>query len=121
MPLPRQYVTTALNPIPTTHPHPALRPLQPAGHKRVANYIKAQDKNTRLRAYMSREEREVADINREAEEQLVHQHCTPERLVAERQGPGGEVQVLVKWSGLPYSEATWENSAALVQKKGEVI
>lgn len=55
-----------------------------AGHKRVANYIKRQDKQSRLRAHMSREELEVEDINREAEEQLVHQHCTPERLVAER-------------------------------------
>lgn len=52
------------------------------------------------------------DVERQMEEQLVQQHMELERVVAIRPEPltEGGVGYLCKWRGLPYAEATWENT-----------
>lgn len=61
----------------------------------------------RIRQTLSREERELHDVERQMEEQLVQDHMELERVVTIRSQKGA-IGYLCKWKGLPYSEATWE-------------
>ena len=47
-------------------------------------------------------------MERQMEEQLVHEHMELERVVSVRKEGEGKVGYLCKWRGLPYVEATWE-------------
>eukprot|EP00891_Asterochloris_glomerata_P009534 jgi/Astpho2/9534/Aster-x0402 len=47
---------------------------QLAGYKRVLNYMKKMDDLERARELMTREERELQDVDRQMEEQLIQEH-----------------------------------------------
>lgn len=66
-------------------------------------------------SFMSAEELELENIAKEMEVQLFQQYRIVDRVIAERQNLSGEVEYLIKWEGLPYSEATWENLNFLLE------
>lgn len=70
---------------------------------------------------MSAEELELENIAKEMEVQLFQQHRTVDRVISERQNPSGEVEYLIKWEGLPYSEATWENLSFLLENSDDSV
>eukprot|EP00889_Picochlorum_renovo_P004461 jgi/Picre1/31491/NNA_006843.t1 len=94
------------------------------GFKRVLNYCKRVDALAAKRAHMTVEELEEVDWRQSMEEEIVQQYKQVERVFGERlhaasqraehgyhTTEGGEENVeqyLVKWSGLPYADATWE-------------
>ncbi|PSC73016.1 CHROMATIN REMODELING 5 [Micractinium conductrix] len=84
----------------------ALTPL--AGYKRVLNYIKKCDEQEQRREYMTPEERELMDVQKQMEEEMVEEYKQAERVIGERQFSEGTLKFLVKWKGLPYCEATYE-------------
>ena len=110
---------------------------QLGGFKRILNYCRKMDQIAAGRAGLSVEEREEVDVRAELEAELEREHSQVERICGERlhtpmagpdsprnfdaQGvpaaPAAVVQLLCKWQGLPYSEATWE-SAADVERIG---
>ncbi|GAX85223.1 hypothetical protein CEUSTIGMA_g12643.t1 [Chlamydomonas eustigma] len=90
-----------------------------AGSKRVLNYIKKADDLESSRPFISREEQELRDVERQMEEQLVLQHSVVERICGERTGVSG-TRYLVKWEGLPYSEATWESEQDVLAAQAHV-
>lgn len=71
-----------------------------------------------LRGCMSREEMELLDVEDAMEAQLVEEHKHVERIVSERRQENGALQYLVKWTGLPYSECTWESSDDVFTVRG---
>ena len=70
----------------------------------------------RAREFLSREERELQDVERQMELQLIEEHMQLERIVAIRPQNKG-VGFLCKWKGLPYSEATWEDKDFVLTMK----
>lgn len=100
------------------------------GFKRVLNYCKRVDALAAKRAHMTVEELEEVDWRQSMEEEIVQQYKQVERVFGERlhaasqraehgyhTTEGGEENVeqyLVKWSGLPYADATWESAKDLI-------
>ncbi|TFY57604.1 hypothetical protein EVG20_g8476, partial [Dentipellis fragilis] len=82
------------------------------GLKRVDNYIKS------FRAYQARldaqgltqEEREALLLDKEREKEELETYKTVERIVAHRDGNGGQVEYFCKWTGLNYEHCTWESA-----------
>ena len=56
-------------------------------------------------------------MERQMEEQLVHEHMELERVVSVRKEGEGKVGYLCKWRGLPYVEATWEPVEVIQEAK----
>lgn len=68
---------------------------------------------------MTREEMELLDVEDAMEAELMEEHKFVERVVSERrQNADGALHYLVKWTGLPYSECTWENPDDVFSVKG---
>lgn len=97
------------------------------GFKRVLNYCKRVDALAARRAHMTVEELEEVDWRQSMEEEIVEQYKQVERVFGERlyavpqhayqTTDGGEENVeqyLVKWSGLPYADVTWESAKDLI-------
>mmetsp|Transcript_15385 Transcript_15385/g.45299 ORF Transcript_15385/g.45299 Transcript_15385/m.45299 type:complete len:1328 (-) Transcript_15385:31-4014(-) len=90
------------------------------GYKRVLNYMKRADELEAMRPYLSREEQELRDLELQMEEQLNQEHSQVERVFRQKANDGSMgSKYLVKWVGLPYAEATWEDEAELVAAGGQ--
>ncbi len=53
------------------------------------------------RAYLAPEERELRDVERQMEEELVASHMDADRVIAVRADPDGTLRYLVKARGVP--------------------
>ncbi|KAL4856079.1 Protein CHROMATIN REMODELING 5 [Chlorella vulgaris] len=103
-----------------------------AGFKRILNYIKKVEQEEQRRPWLSREECELLDVQKEMEEEIVEQYKQIERIIGTREfsdGTGecgvtgtarrggrkdtGQVKYLCKWRGLPYCDATYETGLDL--------
>ncbi|KAK9828376.1 hypothetical protein WJX81_001254 [Elliptochloris bilobata] len=98
-------------------PREALAQL--GGYKRVLNYIKRVDEAEVARAWLTPEEAELADVERQMEEQLVAQHRLVDRVIAQRSEPDGSLRYLAKWKDLPYAECTWETAQDIFAAGGQ--
>ncbi|PRW57711.1 CHROMATIN REMODELING 5 isoform A [Chlorella sorokiniana] len=83
------------------------------GFKRILNYIKKVEEQEARRPWLSREECELLDLQKQMEEEIVEEYKQAERIIGERHWTDGSVKYLVKWRGLPYCEATYETEAQL--------
>ncbi|KAL0021888.1 hypothetical protein WJX77_011593 [Trebouxia sp. C0004] len=95
---------------------------QLGGYKRVVNYMKRWDDLQAYRRVASREEKELQDVERCMEEELVAEHMQVERVIHLRlENVEGQQQLkyLVKWKGLPYGECTFETPEAISEAGGQ--
>ncbi|KAL3153482.1 hypothetical protein ABBQ38_011813 [Trebouxia sp. C0009 RCD-2024] len=95
---------------------------QLGGYKRVVNYMKRWDDLQAYRRVASREERELQDVERAMEEELVAEHMQVERVIhlrLEQVQDKQQLKYLVKWKGLPYGECTFETPEAISQAGGQ--
>ncbi|KAL4434102.1 hypothetical protein ABPG75_000543 [Micractinium tetrahymenae] len=85
---------------------------QHAGYKRVLNYIKKVEEQEQRRPWLTPEECELMDVQKQMEEEMVETYKEVERVIAERHftNPDGSLtpKFLCKWRGLPYCEGTYE-------------
>ncbi|KAK9824197.1 hypothetical protein WJX72_008454 [[Myrmecia] bisecta] len=92
---------------------------QLGGYKRVLNYMKKHDDLEAQRPYLSREEIELRDVERQMEEELIEDHMHVERVISQRMEPDGSLKYLVKWKGLPYGECTFETIQDIYKVNGQ--
>ncbi|KAI0743539.1 transcription regulator [Daedaleopsis nitida] len=80
------------------------------GLKRVDNYIKAYkvEQEALSNDKISPEEAETIILRREREKEEMELHKTVERIIAQRENDGGQVEYFCKWNGLNYDNCTWE-------------
>ncbi|QDZ20038.1 SNF2 family DNA-dependent ATPase [Chloropicon primus] len=78
------------------------------GYKRISNYMRKVKDAEAKKPYLSPEEIEQMDVEKEMELQLVEQHMEIDRIVEEQDCENHGTCYLIKWNGLPYSECTWE-------------
>lgn len=102
------------------------------GYMRVKNYMKRVEDLDRRLMYMSREEREAVDVDREMDIQAIEEYKGVERVVGHRtaeadeadededmgEAPPPMTEYLVKWRSLPYAECTWESELDLAPLEG---
>ena len=95
---------------------------QVKGIKRLENYCKQfiiQDQEIRLDPYITREDLEVMDMERERRSDEFAEYTVPERIIDSQRitldDGTEELQYLVKWSRLNYDDATWEDADAIVK------
>jgi len=89
------------------------------GIKRVQNYMKRVDELAYQMECLSPEEQELINVERQMQEELIADHMKIDRVIAEFI-EGDETKYLVKWSGLPYSENTWETKETLLNTENGV-
>ncbi|SMN21677.1 similar to Saccharomyces cerevisiae YER164W CHD1 Nucleosome remodeling factor that functions in regulation of transcription elongation [Maudiozyma saulgeensis] len=101
---------------------------QVKGTKRLDNYCKQfiiQDQEVRLDPYITREDIEVMDMERERRSDELDEYTVPERIIDSQRitldDGTSQLQYLVKWSRLNYDEATWENAADIVKLSPEGV
>ncbi|KAG0667073.1 transcriptional regulator [Monosporozyma unispora] len=92
------------------------------GLKKLDNYCKLyiiQDKEIRLDPYVTREDVELMDMDRERRLDEFQEYTIPERIIDSQRittdDGTTELQYLVKWCRLNYDEATWENANEIVK------
>ena len=78
------------------------------GYKRITNYMRRVNEADARKPYLSPEELEQINVEKEMELQLVSQHMHIDRIVEEQESDIHGNCYLIKWDGLPYSECTWE-------------
>ncbi|GAV52497.1 hypothetical protein ZYGR_0AG04880 [Zygosaccharomyces rouxii] len=98
------------------------------GIKRVDNYCKQfimQDLEFRLDPYVTAEDLEIMDMERERRLDEFKEFEEPERIVDSQRITDDEgvsqLQYLVKWHRLNYDEATWENATEIVKLAPEQV
>lgn len=104
----------------------ALRQIR--GIKRIDNYCKQfiiQDLELRLDPYVTAEDLEVMDMERERRLDEFKEFEKPERIVdssrVTTEDGASQLQYLVKWHRLNYDEATWENATEIVKLAPEQV
>ena len=83
------------------------------GYKRVTNYMRRVNEIEARKPYLTAEEIEQLDVERQMELQLVEEHMQVERIVEEEHADDFGTCYLLKWEGLPYSECTWDTQDAI--------
>lgn len=98
------------------------------GIKRLDNYCKQfiiQDQEVRLDPYITREDLEVMDMERERRLDEFEEYTHPERIIDSQRATlddgTSQLQYLVKWARLNYDEATWENATDIVKLSPEGV
>ena len=98
------------------------------GLKRLDNYCKQyiiQDKEIRMDPYLTREDLELMDMDRERRLDEFEEYSIPERIISSQRvtmdDGNNELQYLVKWRRLNYDEATWENANDIVKLSPEEV
>ena len=91
------------------------------GYKRVTNYLRKVNWNEDRRPYLSPEEIEQENVEKEMELQLVHQHMEIDRIVDEQDSEVHGLCYLIKWNGLPYSDCTWETADVIERCSAHAI
>ena len=90
------------------------------GIKKVENYFKHYERDQKQVATLSPEELEIRNINIEMEKELSKQHFRVERILDVTE-EDGDTYYFCKWTGLAYSESTWElNSDILPENQAEI-
>lgn len=101
---------------------------QVRGLKRLDNYCKQfiiEDQQIRLDPYVTAEDIEVMDMERERRLDEFEEFRLPERIIDSQRTSlddgTSQLQYLVKWRRLNYDEATWENATDIVKLAPEQV
>ena len=100
----------------------SIKNLGVAGVRKLENFIKREEENAMWLKDAQPEECEYHFIQKEMEREVYHQHVLAERIIAKRkvkvEAPGDPVRIeyMIKWKGLPYSEATWEEESLCTKR-----
>lgn len=101
---------------------------QVRGLKRLDNYCKQfiiEDQQVRLDPYVTAEDIEIMDMERERRLDEFEEFHVPERIIdsqrASLEDGTSQLQYLVKWRRLNYDEATWENATDIVKLAPEQV
>lgn len=86
------------------------------GLKKLENYIKRELELDYWRRYATPEDVEYYECQKDLAQDLLKSYNNVERIIAKYDKPDGGTDYYIKWENLPYSEATWEDSA-LIQRK----
>ncbi|XP_065165028.1 chromodomain-helicase-DNA-binding protein 1 isoform X1 [Atheta coriaria] len=86
------------------------------GIKKLENFKKREVEIAQWRRHASPEDIEYHECQLELAQGLLNSYNMVERIIAKYNRPDGGKDFFVKWECLPYSEATWEDSA-LIQRK----
>ncbi|CAH1797458.1 unnamed protein product [Owenia fusiformis] len=94
------------------------------GMKKLDNFIKTNNEIAMWKRQATPEDVEYFDCQQEMAQQLLDQHRNVERIIV-HQGAhktvAGQNDYLVKWSGLPYSDSTWEDGDLIEKKFPELV
>lgn len=93
------------------------------GMKKVENYVKKIEDYDDWKKYSTPEDIEYAECQLEMQQQLMGSYTTVERIV-DMQWSDKDAEYpdyYVKWSNLPYSDATWENGQLIEEDNQEQI
>merc|ERR1719402_859276 len=91
--------------------------------KKVENYVKKIEDYDDWKKYSTPEDIEYAECQLEMQQQLMGSYTTVERIV-DMQWSDKDAEYpdyYVKWSNLPYSDATWENGQLIEEDNQEQI
>lgn len=94
----------------------SLKEQKVKGIKKLENYIKREMDIEHWRRYATPEDIEYFECQKELSQELLKSYNNVERIIAKYDKPDGGTDYYIKWESLPYSEATWEDSA-LIQRK----
>ena len=96
----------------------SIKTLGVAGVRKLENFIKREDENELWLRDAQPEEEEYHFIQKEMEREVYQQHVIAERIISKRRtvGESHRVEYMIKWKGLPYSEATWEEESLCVKR-----
>ncbi|XP_017774812.1 PREDICTED: chromodomain-helicase-DNA-binding protein 1 isoform X2 [Nicrophorus vespilloides] len=94
----------------------SLKEQKVKGIKKLENFIKKETELSQWRRYATPEDIEYYECQLELGQGLLNSYNNVERIIAKYNRPDSGKDYFVKWECLPYSEATWEDSA-LIQKK----
>ncbi|CAI4060495.1 hypothetical protein N7582_001632 [Saccharomyces uvarum] len=101
---------------------------QVRGLKRLDNYCKQfiiEDQQIRLDPYVTAEDIEVMDMERERRLDEFEEFRLPERIIDSQRTSlddgTSQLQYLVKWRRLNYDEATWENATDIAKLAPEQV
>ncbi|WAQ99034.1 CHD2-like protein [Mya arenaria] len=98
-----------------------LREQKLSGLKRLDNYIKKMDEINEWKRFASPDDIEYYDVQQEYNEDLYKNCLAVERIIAHSDEKNsnegnGFPDYLCKWTGLPYSEVSWEDGELLSAK-----
>nr|XP_023015060.1 chromodomain-helicase-DNA-binding protein 1 isoform X2 [Leptinotarsa decemlineata] len=94
----------------------SLREQKVKGLKKLENYIKKEVEIQQWLKYSSPEDVEYYECQMEMSQDLLKSYNDVERIIAKYDKPEDGVDYFIKWTSLPYSDSTWEDSG-LIQKK----
>ncbi|CAG5091357.1 Oidioi.mRNA.OKI2018_I69.PAR.g12999.t1.cds [Oikopleura dioica] len=82
------------------------------GVRKLENFIRKERESEKWLKYASKEEIEFYHVQNEMERDVFQQHVHAERIITKRtvENEDGfeKTEFMIKWKGLPYSDATWE-------------
>lgn len=94
------------------------------GMKKLENYVKKQDELKEWKSNASPEDLEYFECQEHLMSEVYEEHMNLERIIAHgpsKNGDGTETEYFCKWSGLPYSECTWEEGSLISKKYQQKI
>ncbi|VDD90096.1 unnamed protein product, partial [Enterobius vermicularis] len=103
----------------------SLQAVNAKGMKKIDNYLKRLREIEEWKRTADKEYIEFLDCEQEMNEELFEQYKVVERVIAHQvsreKGEEDGVEYYVKWSGLPYSECTWEDSHLIARRYKDKI
>ena len=103
----------------------SIKTLGCAGIRKLENFIKREEEAEFWLRDAQPEESEYHMIQKEMEREVYQQHVLAERIIAKRivqldqadsNGRLERLEFMIKWKGLPYSDATWEEESLCVNR-----
>uniref|UniRef100_A0A0N5APN4 Chromodomain-helicase-DNA-binding protein 1 n=1 Tax=Syphacia muris TaxID=451379 RepID=A0A0N5APN4_9BILA len=103
----------------------SLKTVNAKGMKKIDNYLKRLREIEEWKRTADKEYIEFLDCEQEMNEELFEQYKIVERVIAHQvsrdKGDEDGVEYYIKWSGLPYSECTWEDSHLIARRYQDKI
>jgi SNF2 family DNA or RNA helicase len=101
-----------------------LKEQKAQGLKKLENYMKKQEELREWKAQATPEDLDYYECQEHLMDEVHQEHMNLERIIAHgpsKNGDGTETEYFCKWSGLPYSECTWEEGSLISKKHQQKI